>query len=399
MPSTSLKAVPQEKSLTRIRGLNEITSDGLPQEDPALIGGGTLIILQQMSEGVITFNDKSILSANPSFAAMLGLPAEKILGTPAHQYICESEQVSFKTLLENSADRTVKGEFHLVSANGGFVPAHISFTRVKVDGGEINCLILLDLTEIKKAETELQKSRNELERRIEIRTAELSRVNKDLEEFAYIAAHDLQEPLHVMSMSADLLVSCYKDKLDQKGSEFLFYIKDSCTRAQTLVRDLLEYAKIDTQRKEFHTADFELILHQALANLKAMISEGSVEITRGPMPAVKADKFQMVRVLQNLISNSIKYRAPGKKPKIHISAQKKNREWFFSVRDNGIGIDPEYQDQIFRIFQRIEKTADGTGLGLAICKKIIERHGGKIWVDSRPGYGAVFNFTLPENPS
>lgn len=223
---------------------------------------------------------------------------------------------------------------------------------------------------------------------------ELNRSNKELEQFAYIASHDLQEPLRIIQMYLDLLLLRYKDKLGSDAEEFIHYAQDGSRRSQKLIRDLLEYARIGNKPPEPAMFSFEYALERALSDLQLLIRESGAEITSDPLPSLTADGMQITQLFQNLISNAIKYRTE-QKPRIHVSARKKAREWIFSIRDNGVGIEPQYRDRIFAIFQRLHKGMDGTGIGLAICKKIVERHGGRIWVESRRGDGSTFYFSLP----
>lgn len=227
-------------------------------------------------------------------------------------------------------------------------------------------------------------------------TDELERSNKELEEFAYVASHDLQEPLRMVASYTQLLERRYKGKLDESADKFIYYAVDGAKRMQSLIQDLLKYSRVGTQGKPFEAVDFSKVLQQALANLKLAIREENAEVTADPLPTLMADPTQMVQLFQNLIGNAIKFR--GKEPpRIHVSAREEKGEWVFSIKDNGIGIDPAYFEKIFQIFQRLpgEKPIAGTGLGLSMCKKILERHEGRIWVESEKGQGATFHFTIP----
>jgi PAS domain S-box-containing protein len=246
--------------------------------------------------------------------------------------------------------------------------------------------IARDVTERKRLEEEREKW-----------TAELARSNAELEQFAYIASHDIQEPLRMVSGFTQLLARRYKDRLDKDADEFIAYIMDGTTRMQRMIEDLLAYSRVGTRGKPFEPTDLEDILNQAVTNLKVAIEENRAQITHDPMPTVMADSTQIAQLFQNLIANSIKFRKKEEPPRIHISAQRKEEDWFFSVEDNGIGISPEFMGHLFQIFQR-EHAANkypGTGIGLAICKRIVERHGGRIWAESLHGRGSVFYFTIP----
>ena len=227
-------------------------------------------------------------------------------------------------------------------------------------------------------------------------TAEqLLRSNRELEQFAYVASHDLQEPLRVVVGYVQLLERRYKDRLDADADQFLRYIVNGVTRMQQLITDLLNYSRIGTRGKPFQPTDARKALDRALANLQKVVEENDAKITCDGLPSVQGDESQLVQLFQNLISNAIKFR--GQRPaEIDVSARRDGDRWVFAVRDNGIGIEREYWEQIFVIFRRLhtrQKYA-GTGIGLAVCKRIVERHGGQIWLDSQPGQGTTFYFTL-----
>jgi len=267
--------------------------------------------------------------------------------------------------------------------------------------GLIACLLLLMVgmrlrpfvRRILQRETATLKSLNEI---LVQRAQELARSNTDLEQFAYVASHDLQEPLRMVASYTQLLAKRYKGKLDADADEFIQYAVDGVTRMQTLINDLLTYSRVGTRGKDFAPTNCEAVVDRALANLKATTEERGVVVTCDPLPSVMADELQLAQVFQNLIGNAIKFNN-GRPPRIHISAERNQHEWVFSVSDNGIGIAPEHTERIFGIFQRLHTGNEypGTGIGLAICKKIVERHGGRIWVRSAPGKGSTFYLTIP----
>jgi PAS domain S-box-containing protein len=224
----------------------------------------------------------------------------------------------------------------------------------------------------------------------------LSESNAALEQFAYVASHDLQEPLRTMSSYAELLTRKYTGKFDAEADRFLGFIVNASQRMSTLIQDLLEYARATTEEERPTSVALDEDLEAALTHLTQAIEESGASITHDPMPTIAVDRGQMVRLFQNLIGNALKYRKPDQIPQIHITAEQMNREWTIAIRDNGIGFDPQYASTIFAPFKRLHQpdAFPGTGVGLAISRRIVEAHGGRIWAESRPGEGAIFRFTL-----
>jgi signal transduction histidine kinase/HAMP domain-containing protein len=249
----------------------------------------------------------------------------------------------------------------------------------------------------KRAEEALQRAHDELEDRVRQRTAALKSSNKELEQFAYIASHDLQEPLRMVSSYMQLFERKYKDQLDETANKYIDYAVDGAARMQRMVNDLLAYSRVMTRGKALETTDCEQAWSEALANLRKAVEETGAEVTHDPLPRVKADPAQLIQLFQNLIGNAVKYRRE-ERPRVHVSAVREEDRWLFSVRDNGIGIEPQYAERIFVIFQRLHGKGEysGTGIGLAVCKKIVDRHGGRIWVESKYGRGSTFYFTIPD---
>ena len=225
----------------------------------------------------------------------------------------------------------------------------------------------------------------------------LSESNAALEQFAYVASHDLQEPLRTMSSYAELLTRKYTGKFDAEADRFLGFIVNASQRMSSLIQDLLEYARATTEEERPTSVALDEDLEAALTHLTQAIEESGASITHDPMPTIAVDRGQMVRLFQNLIGNALKYRKPDQIPQIHITAEQMNREWTIAIRDNGIGFDPQYASTIFAPFKRLHQpdAFPGTGVGLAISRRIVEAHGGRIWAESRPGEGAIFRFTLP----
>lgn len=219
----------------------------------------------------------------------------------------------------------------------------------------------------------------------------------DLQQFAYIVSHDLQEPLRMVSSYCQLLAHRYGDALDDDAREFIAFAVDGAQRMKTLITDLLHYSRVSSRGKEFELIDLQKPLEAALAKLQPEIKESMAVITHDVMPSLEVDVGQFVQLFQHLIGNALKFRN-SKSPSIHITAAKREEKWEFQVVDNGIGIDPQFIDKIFGVFQRFNGDRDysGNGIGLAICKRIIDRHGGQIWVESESGSGSTFFFTIPE---
>jgi len=239
--------------------------------------------------------------------------------------------------------------------------------------------------------------RKRTEEQIKATLMELERSNKELEQFAYVASHDLQEPLRMVSSYTQLLAQRYENQLDDKAQKFMGYAVDGAVRMQRLINDLLAYSRVSTQGKTLGTIDSHAALGEALRNLATAIEETRAIVINDDLPTIRADATQLSQLFQNLIGNAIKFRGADL-PRISISACDLGREWRFSVQDNGIGIETQYAEKVFAIFQRLHTRAEypGTGIGLAICKRIVERHGGRIWFESEPGFGSTFFFTMPK---
>lgn len=229
---------------------------------------------------------------------------------------------------------------------------------------------------------------------------ELRRSNEELERFAYAVSHDLQEPLRAIVSYTQLLSRRYSGELDADADEFIGFIVDGASRMQALIHDLLLYSRVSSGAWTAEPLDMEAVLAETLDNLRTAIEETQARVTHDPLPTIHADAVQMVRLLQNLIGNGIKFHRDGVSPRIHIQAERRGREWIFSIQDNGIGIDPKFHERIFEVFQRLhtQDTYSGTGIGLPICRKIVDQHGGRIWVESEPGKGSVFFFSIPISP-
>jgi light-regulated signal transduction histidine kinase (bacteriophytochrome) len=229
------------------------------------------------------------------------------------------------------------------------------------------------------------------------RTSELGRSNADLEQFAYVASHDLQEPLRMVSAYVQLFEKRYQGLVDAQAAKYIAYAVEGARRMQTLIAGLLEYSRVGRGAAAATAVALDGVLDDVLQNIAPSLLEAAAQVTRDPLPVVLGDRQQLAQVLQNLVANAEKFRRPGTSPHIHVSAARDGASWILSVADDGIGIEDQYFDRVFVIFQRLHTRAEypGTGIGLSICKKVVERHGGRIWVESTPGRGTTFRFSLP----
>lgn len=329
--------------------------------------------------------------SNPSISGLLGYSPEEILGkTPFH------------LMPEKEAKRVAEIFGPIAEARKPF--SSLVNTNVHRDGHEIvletNAVPVItpegdflgyrgidrDVTERTLWETQLKKT-----------SAELARSNEELQQFAFVASHDLQEPLRMISSYVQLLEKRYKGKLDSDADEFIEFAVSGTVRMKEMINDLLAYSRVGTRLKPLKSVDVEQVLDGVLANLDTAISESDASITRDDLPTVIADSSQLAQLFQNLVSNAIKFRS-DRPLKILISARRDSDEWVFSVSDNGIGIKEKHVKRIFAIFQTLHGKGEyqGTGIGLAVCQRIVERHGGRIWVESEPGKGSTFYFTIPD---
>ncbi len=287
--------------------------------------------------------------------------------------------------LESSAEKGLVFETVHRRRDGTTFPVEVSARAISIEGADFFQSIIRDISERKQAEEKLSQTMEELRRS-----------NEELEKFAYVASHDLQEPLRMVSSFVQLLEKRYKGKLDRDADDFINFAVDGANRMQILITDLLAYSRVGRRGKTFGETSCEVVLDRALSNLQAVVEETGAVVTRDPLPAVTGDDSQLVQLFQNLIGNALKFRG-DRVPRIHISVEQSGNDWVFSVSDNGIGIAPEYCERIFSIFQRLHGRQEypGTGIGLAICRKVVERHGGKIWAKSELGTGSTFYFTIP----
>jgi PAS domain S-box-containing protein len=345
---------------------------------------------------------------NDVMCRILGYTREELLGMNPQDILDDDSKVRFRDRIQKIAtgeDIDEATVYRVFTKAGHEIWVTLNVTINTSYGGSALC-IAHDITERKRSDDELQRkneqlnainvqlsaTKNELQHTIE----NLKRSNQELEQFAYVASHDLREPLRMVTIFSQLLEHQYRGKLDEDADEFIRYIINGGKRMDELVNDLLEFSRITSQAKPFEPTDMNAVVYETLQNLSAARKESGVAIHSDTLPTVFADRSQMVQVFQNLISNAVKFRGKDN-PGVGISAIQQSKDWVFSVSDNGIGINPVYRDKIFEIFKRLhtEDKYPGTGIGLAICRRIIERHGGRIWVESEEGRGSTFFFTIP----
>lgn len=279
--------------------------------------------------------------------------------------------------------------------NGEEFPVEISLSPLETEEGLLVTAAIRDISEKKRLEKVIREANVTLEKKVQQRTAELEIKNKELEQFAYVASHDLQEPLRTTSSFVELLRKQYYGKIDDNANRYIDYVVQASDRMKTLIKDLLDYSRIGRE-KQFEPVDCNIAFEEVMADLAKVIKENKAVISAGKLPVVNAFATELKLLFQNLISNSIKFQKPGIAPHIDISTTKENGHWHFMFRDNGIGIEKQYQQRIFIIFQRLHNRSvyEGSGIGLAHCKKIVELHGGTIWVESEAGQGSTFHFTI-----
>jgi len=342
--------------------------------------------LFEQSNDAILIHDiyGGITDANTRACEMLGYGRDQFAGLTVHGLQPSNEMLMAKYAFQKAITKgTVRFETRLSRSDGAVLEVDISSALVERER-KLFQSIVRDVTTRKQAQRELKKA-----------AEELARSNRELEQFAYVASHDLQEPLRMISSYLQLLERRYRDRLDADASEFIGYAVEGASRMRAMINDLLNYSRVTTKAQPLVPVAMDAVLRTALSNLTVAIEESGARITSDPLPEVQGDSGQLVQLLQNLVANAIKFRG-NEPPRIQLSAGSVPEGWRFSVRDNGIGIEPQYAERIFLIFQRLHTREEypGTGIGLAVCQKIVERHGGRIWVQSQAGEGSTFHFTL-----
>jgi PAS domain S-box-containing protein len=363
----------------RYRGLLEAAPDAMVVVDE----GGKIVLLNLRAE------------------QQFGYPRDELLGQPVKRIIPEGFAERLITDGARSAAEALAQQIgtglELIGhrKDGVEFPIELMLSPLVSAEGTLVTAAIRDVSARRQAE-EAARQAAALERK----SAELTRSNDDLRQFAYVAAHDLQEPLRMVSSYTRLLADRYKGQLDAKADTYIDLAFDGAQRMQRLIEDLLVYCQVETAGNELHETSTEKALARALANLEGAIAESAAVVTHDPLPTLVADPAQLSQLFQNLVGNAIKYRGVDP-PRVHVAARLAAGEWVISVRDNGLGIDPRYFDKIFLMFQRLHRRAiySGTGIGLSLCKKIAERHGGRMWVESAPGVGSTFFLALPATPT
>jgi PAS domain S-box-containing protein len=344
-------------------------------------------VIEALTDGLVIVNREGVINQwNDPIALLTGHPLQDLEGAflPGILFAPEERQrflAWFEAASTWPAPRTGGdlAEFTTRSQEGGEVPVEVSLSPCLIDHEWYGVLVVRDISQRKRYIRELERS------------------NQELEQFAYVASHDLQEPLRVITGFVQLLEESYCPALDAEGREYMVFIIEAAARMKHLIHDLLVYSRLTTTGASPASVDLGVVLARVQDNLALLIAESRAEITCSPLPMVHGDQGQMIQLFQNLVANGIRYCLPAEPPRIHLVARRRGKEWVFSVADRGIGIEPRYFERIFKIFQRLHADEEypGTGIGLAICRKVVEHHQGRIWVKSIPGRGSIFFFTLP----
>jgi PAS domain S-box-containing protein len=374
-------------------------------------------LIEASPDPLVTISaEGKITDVNKATEEITGISREQLIGSDFSTYFTEPQKArkGYQQAFTEGFVRDVPLAIRHTSGTITDVLYHATAYRNEIKEIQGVFATAWDITELKRAEETLRRAHDELEKTVQERTRdlqekveehkmteeELRRSNKELEQFAYIASHDLQEPLRTVTSSIGLLEKEYRDKLGEDADIFITYAVNGAKQMQQLIKDLLAYSRLTTRGEEFKPVQCEAVVQHAIDNLKTAIEESGVKIRlpEKSLPMVMGDTSQLVQLFQNLIGNAIKFQSE-QPPEVQLGAEPDGRNtWQFSIKDNGIGMDMQYADKIFTIFQRLHTTEEyeGTGVGLALCKKIVERHGGRIWVESELGNGSTFYFTIPD---
>jgi PAS domain S-box-containing protein len=380
-----------EQDVNSVNYLADVAWEIIEHKQAEEVQARLAAIVQSSDDAIIAKDlNGTILSWNAGSERLFGYRADEVIGKPISLILPPELQAEEGKILRrlSAGERIEHFETVRLTKDGRRVEVSLSSSPIMDSQGHIigASKIAREITERKAAEAQLQRTLSDLERS-----------NKELEQFAYVASHDLQEPLRMVASYTQLLAEHYEGQLDDKAKKFIDYAVDGAVRMHRLINDLLAFSRVNTQGEALELTDSHSVLGKALRNLSVAIEENRAIVINDDLPMVCADATQMIQLFQNLIGNAIKFRS-HELPRIQVSACDLGREWRFSVKDNGIGIDMQYVDKVFVIFQRLHTRQEypGTGIGLAICKRIVERHGGRIWFDSEPGKGSTFYFTLPK---
>ena len=363
-------------------------------------------LLESAPDAIVIVREKGIIHMiNKQCENIFGYKEEELVGCHVEMLMPErfrnKDPEHHQLFFDNPGARPMGASLELlgIRKNGEEFPIEISLSPLETEEGLLVTAAIRDISEKKQLENEIREANLSLEKKVKQRTAELEIKNKELEQFAYVASHDLQEPLRTTSSFVELLRKQYHGKIDENADRYINYVIQASDRMKTLIKDLLDYSRIGRE-KQFEPVDCNVAFTEVIADLAKVIKENKASITASKLPVVNAFPTELKLLFQNLISNSIKFQKAGIAPHIDISATRENGHWHFKFHDNGIGIEKQYQQRIFIIFQRLHNRSvyEGSGIGLAHCKKIVELHGGTIWVESEAGKGSTFHFTIAVNP-
>ena len=377
-----------EKSKQQL--IEELAETRRAAGDEALFRG----LLDAAPDGMVIADDRGVIwFVNAQTERLFGYTREELVGQPIEILVPETYRtahVGHRTHFQArpSARRMGTGmELVARAKDGTHVPVEISLSPVETPHGKFVVSAIRDVTERRQVEATLRRQQQEL-----------ANSNDQLQQFAYVASHDLQEPLRMVSSYLQLLQRRYSGKLDSNADEFIGFAVDGAKRMQALINDLLAYSRVGTRGGDFVSVDLNVTLKRIVKDLEVLIADTGAAVGFADLPTVSGDPSQLTQLFQNLVANGIKFRKPGAAPHVSIEAHRVRGAWEFVVRDDGIGIEPQYFDRIFQIFQRLHTRDEypGTGIGLAICKRIVDRHGGSIRVESTPGEGSAFVFTLAD---
>jgi len=351
------------------------------------------VFVEKMSEGALTLTDDgTIFFCNERFSEMLKIPLERIVGSSLCNHIMQDDRDLCAEILEQGKKEGRKGEVRLKTSDGTAFPVRLSISPMHLGAVIAACAVITDISQLKSAEEEIRTYMSKLEAS-----------NKELQDFAFIASHDLQEPLRKLQVFGDLLVERHLETLDEKARDYILRMQNAASRMSALLRSLLNYSRVATTAQVFTEVDLKEAVKEALSNLEIRIRETHGRVIVSDLPSIQGDRSQVIQLFQNLIANAIKFHSQGKSPAVTIHSRlvenhrPKGRRYEIYVEDNGIGFDEKYLDRIFKPFERLHGRSEygGVGMGLAICKKIVDRHHGTITARSAPEEGTVFVLSFP----